>query len=83
MTRQQKNLVSTDNWFERLEAKDKTRPFEAKSLNEECGLFGIWGHQYASKLTFFGLHALQHRGQEGVGIVSNDSGKLQQNAVWV
>ena len=39
--------------------------YEVKSLNEECGVFGIWGHPDAAKLTYFGLHSLQHRGQEG------------------
>ena len=37
--------------------------YEVKSLNEECGVFGIWGHPDAAKLTYFGLHSLQHRGQ--------------------
>lgn len=49
---------------------------ETKSLNEECGVFGIWGAPSASQLTYFGLHSLQHRGQEGAGIVSCDNGKL-------
>lgn len=39
-------------------------------LQEECALFGIYGSSEASKLTILGLHALQHRGQEGTGIVS-------------
>ncbi|TCD45917.1 amidophosphoribosyltransferase [Streptococcus sp. X16XC17] len=51
--------------------------FEKKSLNEECGVFGIWGHPQAAQVTYFGLHALQHRGQEGAGIVSNDKGELR------
>lgn len=50
--------------------------YEAKSLNEECGIFGIWGHPDAAQVTYFGLHSLQHRGQEGAGIVVNNSGKL-------
>lgn len=50
--------------------------YEVKSLNEECGVFGIWGHPQASQVTYFGLHSLQHRGQEGAGIVSNDHGHL-------
>lgn len=50
--------------------------YETKSLNEECGVFGIWGHPQASQVTYFGLHSLQHRGQEGVGIVSNHNGTL-------
>ena len=51
-------------------------PYEVKSLNEECGVFGVWGHSDAASITYFGLHSLQHRGQEGAGIVSNDQGKL-------
>lgn len=50
--------------------------YEVKSLNEECGIFGVWGHPDAACVTYFGLHSLQHRGQEGAGIVSNDNGKL-------
>lgn len=53
--------------------------YEVKSLNEECGVFGIWGHPDAAQLTYFGLHALQHRGQEGAGILSNDEGELQRH----
>jgi len=41
-------------------------------FHEECGVFGVFGHQDAAKLTALGLHALQHRGQEGAGIVSHD-----------
>ena len=52
--------------------------YEVKSLNEECGVFGIWGHPDAAKLTYFGLHSLQHRGQEGAGILSNDKGNLKR-----
>lgn len=42
---------------------------EVKSLNEECGVFGVWGDPNAAVLTHLGLHTLQHRGQEGAGIV--------------
>lgn len=52
---------------------------EIKSLNEECGVFGIFGAKNASKLTYLGLHNLQHRGQEGAGIVSSDGEKLYQH----
>ena len=48
-----------------------------RSLNEECGVFGIWGHPEASNVTYFGLHSLQHRGQEGAGIVSKEGTKLR------
>ena len=44
-------------------------------LNEECGVFGISNTKDASALTALGLHALQHRGQEGCGIVTFDGEK--------
>ena len=37
-----------------------------------CGVFGVYGHPEAANLTYLGLYALQHRGQEGAGIVSSD-----------
>lgn len=52
-------------------------PNEVKSLNEECGIFGIWGHPDAAQVTYFGLHSLQHRGQEGAGIVVNKNRNLK------
>jgi len=45
-------------------------------LHEECGVFGIFGHADAANLTYLGLYALQHRGQESAGIVSSDGKKL-------
>lgn len=50
---------------------------EIKGLNEECGVFGIWGHKDAAQLTYYGLHSLQHRGQEGAGIVVKNGDRLQ------
>ncbi|MEP3244962.1 MAG: amidophosphoribosyltransferase [Sneathiella sp.] len=47
-------------------------PFDDDKLHEECGVFGIYGHEEAAALTALGLHALQHRGQEAAGIVSHD-----------
>ncbi|MFJ6413732.1 amidophosphoribosyltransferase [Terribacillus saccharophilus] len=49
---------------------------EIKGLNEECGVFAIWGHEKAAEVTYYGLHALQHRGQEGAGIVTTDRENL-------
>jgi len=49
---------------------------EIKGLNEECGVFGVWGHRDAAQITYYGLHSLQHRGQEGAGIVVSDGEKL-------
>ncbi|WP_209000057.1 amidophosphoribosyltransferase [Pannonibacter tanglangensis] len=42
------------------------------TLREECGVFGVLGHEDAAALTALGLHALQHRGQEAAGIVTYD-----------
>lgn len=47
-------------------------PIDSDKLHEECGVFGIFGHQDAAALTTLGLHSLQHRGQEAAGIVSFD-----------
>ncbi len=41
-------------------------------LREECAVFGIWGAENAARLTYAGLYALQHRGQESSGIVATD-----------
>ena len=57
----------------------KTMTYEVKSLNEECGIFGIWGHPQAAQVTYFGLHSLQHRGQEGAGILVNNGGDLKRH----
>ena len=48
------------------------KKFKTDKLREECGIFGISNHQDASAMVALGLHALQHRGQEGCGIVSFD-----------
>ena len=54
--------------------KKRLRSFNPK-LKEECGVFGVSNNKDASALTALGLHALQHRGQEGCGIVSFDGQK--------
>lgn len=45
---------------------------EFKRPREECGIFAIYDHEEASRVAFYGLFALQHRGQESAGIVSSD-----------
>ena len=49
---------------------------EDDHFHDHCGLFGIFGHSEAANLTYLGLHALQHRGQESAGIVTSDGEKL-------
>ncbi|MGE5307688.1 MAG: amidophosphoribosyltransferase [Deltaproteobacteria bacterium] len=53
---------------ERISAGEGPREF--------CGLFGVYGHRQASWLTYLGLYAQQHRGQEACGICANNAGKL-------
>jgi len=48
------------------------KKFKSDKLKEECGIFGISNYDDASAMVALGLHALQHRGQEGCGIVSFD-----------
>lgn len=73
-----------DAWsgdFGRPGAADLPRPIvrdrSDDHLVDECGLFGVFGHDEAATLTYLGLYALQHRGQEGAGIVvSSGDGHL-------
>src|SRR5205085_9124275 len=46
-------------------------------FKDECGVFGIFGHPEAANLTYLGLYALQHRGQESAGIATSDGEKLR------
>jgi len=46
---------------------------------DECGVCGIFGHPDAARLTYFGLYALQHRGQESTGIVTSDGSRISQH----
>ena len=50
---------------------------EINKLREECGVFGIYGHPEGARLTYLGLYALQHRGQESCGIVASDGSELR------
>lgn len=48
-------------------------------LKEECGIFGVYNHPEAANLTYLGLYALQHRGQEGAGIASADGKSIHSH----
>eukprot|EP00741_Cyanophora_paradoxa_P003534 tig00000711_g3432.t1 len=52
---------------------------DSEAPREECGVIGIFGHEEASNLAYLGLHALQHRGQEGGGIVCSDGEQLRSH----
>ena len=49
-------------------------------FSEECGVFGIFGHPEAANLTYLGLYALQHRGQESAGIAASDGAQIRASA---
>jgi len=66
----------------RLVVYDALRPSGAPPnddddhFHDQCGVFAIYGHSEAANLTYLGLHALQHRGQESAGIVTSDGQQL-------
>ena len=49
------------------------------SMKDKCAVMGVWNHPEASFLTYLGLYALQHRGQEGAGIVSHSEGRFMSH----
>lgn len=53
---------------------------EVRHTNEKCAIFGVWGDEHPARLTYFGLYALQHRGQESSGIVATDGSTLERVA---
>ena len=50
--------------------------YQDRELHEECGVFGVVGHQDAAQICYYGLHSLQHRGQEAAGICCECNGKM-------
>ncbi len=52
---------------------------KADRFHDECGVVGVFGHPEAANLAYLGLYALQHRGQEGAGIVSSDGQLLMSH----
>lgn len=61
---QKPNCVTNEQWEPCATHIDKFR--------EECGVVAVWGHPTAGAVAYYALHALQHRGQEGAGIVTCD-----------
>ncbi|MBI3252578.1 MAG: amidophosphoribosyltransferase [Candidatus Omnitrophica bacterium] len=57
-----------------VEFKKEFMPHE---LKDKCGVFGIYGHKESAYLTYLGLYALQHRGEESAGIVTSDGKKMR------
>lgn len=56
--------------------KNRRSTCMSSEMKEKCGVFGVFNHPKAADLTYYGLHALQHRGQESAGIVVSDRKKL-------
>src|SRR5438309_11067220 len=61
------NTISQSGWHNAMFDKFK----------DECGVFGIFGHPEAANMTYLGLYALQHRGQESAGIAASDGGQVR------
>jgi amidophosphoribosyltransferase len=59
--------------------EDRDMILDDDKLHEECGVFGIYGHDDAAAMAALGLHALQHRGQEACGIVSYDGAEFHSH----
>ena len=62
------DVMESEVMFEGFSSEGKPR--------EECGVFAVYGHEQAARMTFFGLFALQHRGQESAGIVTSDGSQM-------
>lgn len=68
---------SADLWSGNYYNEGMGDPHFFDKLKEECGVFGVYGHPEASQLSYYGLHALQHRGQESAGICTADGEKFE------
>src|SRR5450432_1024298 len=55
---------------------DRFAEIDDDHFHDQCGVFGVFDHPEAANMTYLGLHALQHRGQESAGIVTTDGEKL-------
>jgi len=65
-------------WYDRSRVSDDARgPGLSEGPKEACGLFGVWAPgEDVARITFFGLYALQHRGQESAGMAVSDGGSI-------
>ena len=57
--------------------EERVPELDDDKFHDECGLFGVWNHPEAANVTYLGLYALQHRGQEAAGIASTDGHAFQ------
>lgn len=73
-------MSHTSNYLKREKSKQISTPLLPRALNEECGVFGIIGHEGpAAPIVALGLHALQHRGQEAAGITTYHEGQFHSD----
>jgi amidophosphoribosyltransferase len=70
------SAVTTDGGKTDLSLEIGGEESNLDAFNEECGVFGVFGHPEAANLAYLGLYALQHRGQESAGIVSSNGKSL-------
>lgn len=69
----------TDEQDDRVSDDDCNDDCDDDHFHDQCGIFGIFGATEASNLTYLGLHALQHRGQESAGIATVHEGRLSMH----
>ena len=62
-----------------MTARNVPRYYHDDHFRDHCGVFAVFGHPEAAKLTYLGLYALQHRGQESAGIVSTNGAKFRHH----
>jgi amidophosphoribosyltransferase len=80
LTKKQTKQIYAANTAERptgREVQIVARERDNDKIKDECGVFGIFGHPEAANLTYLGLYALQHRGQESAGIAASDGGEIR------
>src|SRR6202795_2994155 len=69
-------LEQTSAQSNRERMSSKVHIIQDDHFHDHCGVFGIFGHSEAAKMTYLGLYALQHRGQESAGIASTDGSQV-------
>src|SRR5260370_41606389 len=72
MTRKNEGSNRVESGHEVTGTVDECPDDRIDKFNDECGVFGIFGHPEAANMTYLGLYALQHRGQESAGIAASD-----------
>ncbi len=66
-----------------FDLSEQSRAEETPHPQHECGIFAVYGHPNAAVLTYYGLFALQHRGQESAGIVPSRRTRLECGLIHI